>query len=574
MKKPLKVLIAVFLIFALLAVGYWFFFHARLDLTTGLLTHGGDTLLEHGYGTAALRCYRWANALDSKNSTLALKLADAYRKLGNYTKTESVLVHAIYDAPDDSRLYQMLSQVYVEQDKLLDAQQMLDGIANEKVRAELTPRRPAAPVISPAGGYYRDYIHVEVSTADADVVCYCTMDGRYPTVRSDAYTEELVLPGGETTVQAIAVNAEGLVSSVVQTSYTVSGVVEPVHFSDDVLRQTVQELLNRGNRTIRTNDLWGIEELTLPEGLTDTKDLSLFTGLSKLVGRNLGDLDYSFLRDLPELRYLELDSCSVSTETLMQIGACSKLEVLILANCGLSKVEPLSTLAGIRILDLSDNSINSITPLTNLATLDELYLGHNALTALPTLRGLRSLRILDLSYNALDYVGSLSACATLERLNLAHNQLTSVSPVGALTELIWFNGSSNQVLDVSALSACTKLEGFVMTDNKLTNIDFLSACGGIQEVVIDYNDVEAVPEFQQDCPLETFSAAHNFLADLSGLAGLPKLSYVNADYNNIRDISVLKTCPALAQVNVFGTYITSGGVLADKGVVVNFKPDF
>ena len=574
MKKPVKILIAVFLILALLAAGYWFFFHARADLTTSLLERGGDSLLARGHEAAALRCYRWANTLDSKNPALALKLADAYRKTGNYTKTESVLVHAIYDTPDDSRLYLTLSQVYVEQDKLLDAQQMLDGIANEKVRAELTPRRPAAPVISPEGGYYRDYIHVEVSTPDADAVCYCTMDGRYPTVSSDAYTEELVLPGGETTVQAIAVNEEGLVSSVAQTSYTVSGVVETVHFSDDALRQTVQELLNRGNRTIRTNDLWEIEELTLPEGLTDTQDLSLFTGLTKLVGRNLGELDYSFLRDLPELRYLELDRCGVSTETLMQIGACPKLEVLILANCGLSKVEPLSTLEGIRILDLSDNSINSITPLANLATLDELYLGHNALTALPTFRGLRALRILDLSYNSLDYVGSLSACTTLERLNLEHNRLTSLSPIGSLTELVWFNGSSNQVLDVSALAACTKLEGFVMTDNKLTNIDFLSACGGIQEVVIDYNDVEAVPAFQPDCPLETFSAAHNFLADLSGLAGLPKLSYVNADYNNIRDISVLKSCPALAQVNVYGTYITSGGVLADKGVVVNFKPDF
>lgn len=574
MKKPVKILISLFLILALLAAGYWFFFQARVDVTTGLLEGAADTLLEHGHESAALRCYRWANSLDGKNTELALKLADAYRRNGNYTKTESVLVHAIYDAPDDSRLYLKLSQVYVEQDKLLDAQQMLDGIANEKVRDELAPRRPAAPEISPAAGFYKEYIHVEVSTPDADVSCYCTMDGRYPTMGTDAYVEAMTLPGGETTVQAIAVNAEGLVSPVSTASYTVSGVVETVHFSDDVLRQTVQELLNRGNRTIRTNDLWDMEELTLPEGLTDTRDLSLFTGLTKLTGRNLGELDYSFLRDLPELRYLELDNCSVSTETLTQIGACQKLEVLILANCGLSNLGPLSTLEGLRILDLSDNSISSITPLADLATLDELYLGHNALTVLPSFRGLKTLRILDLSYNSLDYVGSLSTCTTLERLNLEHNRLTSVSPVGALTELVWFNGSGNLVTDVGALAACTKLEGFVMTDNKLTNVDFLSACGGIQEVLIDYNDVEAVPAFQRDCPLESFSAAHNFLADLSGLAGLPKLSYVNADYNNIRDISVLKDCPALAQVNVYGTYIRSGGVLADKGVVVNFKPDF
>ena len=74
--------------------------------------------------------------------------------------------------------------------------------------------------------------------------------------------------------------------------------------------------------------------------------------------------------------------------------------------------------------------------------------------------------------------------------------------------------------------------------------------------------------------MERFSAAHNFLEDLSGLAGLPSLGYVNADYNNIRDISVLKTCPVLAQVNVYGTYIHSGGVLAEQGVQVFFTPAF
>jgi Leucine-rich repeat (LRR) protein len=103
-------------------------------------------------------------------------------------------------------------------------------------------------------------------------------------------------------------------------------------------------------------------------------------------------------------------------------------------------------------------------------------------------------------------------------------------------------------------------------------VEFLSACPGIREVNIDYNDVVTVPAFPEDCPLETFSAAHNFLEDLSGLAGLAHLTIVNADYNNIRDISVLKSCPALAQVNVYGTYIRSGGVLADNGVVVNFTP--
>ena len=574
MKKTLKIVLPFLLVFALLITGYWFFFRYRVDLTTGLLRKAAESQLEGGHYGMAIRCFRWANSLDPQDADLALRLAEAYEKSGNYTKTESTLVHAIYHAPDDVRLYLALSRVYVAQDKLLDAQQMLDNIANQEVLSKLQAQRPAPPVISPEEGFYSDYIDVSIAEADPDAVCYFTVDGTYPSSSTDAYAGPITLPGGETNLCAVAVGKDGLVSSAVYSSFTVAGVIEDVTFHDDALLTATQELLHRGNRTIRTDDLWSIETFTLPEGIVNTEDLSRFTGLNKLVGYDLGELDYSFLACMPELRYLELENCVVTADTLNQIAACPKLEVLILANCGLSNVDALGSLTSLRVLDLSDNSIGSINSLVSLAALDELYLGHNALKNIPVLRGFQSLRILDLSYNALTYVGGVSACTTLERLNLSHNRLTAVTPVSALTELVWFNGSNNAVTDVTPLAPCTKLESFLMTDNKLTNVDFLSGCAAIREVNIDYNDVEAVPAFQAECPLETFSAAHNFLEDLSGLSGLQQLTDVNADYNNIRDISMLVSCPALQQVNVYGTYIRSGGALEKKGVVVNFTPGF
>ena len=574
MKKTLRNVLPFLLIFALLAAGYWFFFQYRVDLTTGLLRKAAESQMEGGHYGMAIRCFRWANSLNPQDAGLALELAEAYQKSGNYTKTESTLVHAIYDAPDDVRLYMALSGVYVEQDKLLDAQQMLDNIANPEVRATLQAQRPAVPVITPEEGFYSDYIEVSITEEDPDAVCYYTVDGTYPSRAADAYTGPFTLPGGETAICAVAVGKDGLVSSAAGGRYTVAGVIEDVTFHDEALLTATQELLHRGNRTIRTDDLWSIETFTLPEGIVNTEDLNRYTGMDKLVGYDLGELDYSFLASMPELRYLELDSCVVTSETLTQIAACPKLEVLILANCGLSNVDALKDLQTLRVLDLSENSIGSIDGLTTLAALDELYLGHNALTRIPYLRGLKTLRILDLSYNALDYVGGVSGCPTIERLNLSHNRLSAVTPVSALKELVWFNGSNNDVTDVAPLAPCTRLESFIMTNNKLTNVDFLSGCAAIREVNIDYNDVEAVPAFQAECPLETFSAAHNFLADLSGLAGLQKLTFVNADYNNIRDISMLTACPALQVVNVYGTYIRSGGTLAEKGVAVNFTPGF
>ena len=454
MKKILKIVLPILLVLVLLAAGWWFFFRARVDLTTDLLRQFAEGQLEDGHYDSAIRFFGWANSLTPEDAELAMELAEAYRQSGNFTKTESVLVHAIYENPEDVRLYRMLSRVYVEQDKLLDAQQMLDNIANETVRESLSAERPTAPEFSPAGSFYSEYITVELSAPGA-AACFVTDDGSYPTVAEDRWTGAITLSGGETTLCAVAVSSDGLVSPATYARYTVTGVVEDVEFRDEVLLAAVQELLHKGGRTLRTDELWGIEDFGLPEGLTDSSDLKYFTGMTKLTGANLGELDYSFLASMPELRYLELESCLLSQENLKQIAACQKLEVLILAGCGLTDVESLRGLSTLRVLDLSDNSIADISPLMGMETLDELYLGHNALTMVPSLRGLSRLRILDLSFNAIDYTGGVSTCTTLERLNLSHNSLKSAVSISALKELVWLNLSYNEIVDVSSLAACT-----------------------------------------------------------------------------------------------------------------------
>lgn len=63
-----------------------------------------------------------------KDADLAIRLADAYKKSGNYTKAEYTLVSAITQIPDSVQLYVALSKTYVEQDKLLDAETMLGRI--------------------------------------------------------------------------------------------------------------------------------------------------------------------------------------------------------------------------------------------------------------------------------------------------------------------------------------------------------------------------------------------------------------------------------------------------------------
>lgn len=60
---------------------------------------------------------------------------------GSYTRAERTLVEAIRTAPSE-QLYRRLSATYVAQDKLLDAQQMLDSITDPAIRASLEAARP------------------------------------------------------------------------------------------------------------------------------------------------------------------------------------------------------------------------------------------------------------------------------------------------------------------------------------------------------------------------------------------------------------------------------------------------
>lgn len=69
-----------------------------------------------------------------------LALADACLADGSYTRAERTLVEAIRTAPSE-QLYRRLSATYVAQDKLLDAQQMLDSITDRPFAPRW--RRPA-----------------------------------------------------------------------------------------------------------------------------------------------------------------------------------------------------------------------------------------------------------------------------------------------------------------------------------------------------------------------------------------------------------------------------------------------
>ena len=554
MKRVLKIVIPLVVVLALLGTAAWFFLSFRADLTAGFLRGQAAKMVERERYSRAVTYYNWAWQLDPENQEIPLALAEAYAGSGNYTKAEYTLVRAISARPQDVDLYVALCQVYVAQDKLLDAVQMLDRTSDAEVKAALDELRPAAPVLSPENGYYTEYI--EVTADGGGNAVYLSIDGDYPSMEDDAYTGPVTLPGGETMVMAVAVDENQMVSQAVQNGYTIGGVVEPVTLNDPAIDAAVREQLGMtAGETLMTDDLWSIAELTLPDTVADLADLSHFTGLTTLTIQNVSGLDFSVLSQLTSLQTLDLSGCTISTGSLDAIAGLTGLRVLRLNNCALTDINALSQLTALTELQLANNSLTDIGVTSLMLDLETVTLTNNPVTSIAGLSACTKLKSLDISGCSVTSIASLSGKTALETLLAGNNQIADLSPLEGCTALSVLEAPYNLVSDISVLAQLPALTRFVGNNNQITAVpDFDEETSKLQYIQLDYNEV----------------------ADLAGLQGIDSLNYVYADYNQVETILPLKNNINLIQVNVWDNPIPEEEVksLQENSIIVNYNPNY
>lgn len=564
MKKALIILLVLLLLGGLIFGLLHFFWTA--DNFASL----GDSAMEDGKYARAVKRYETAVELDPQTPEYVLKLADACIADGSYTKAERSLVNAIRTAPS-TELYCKLASVYVAQDKLLDAQKMLDSITDPAIRAELDAMRPAAPVFSHEGGEYAEYIDLGISGGGT---IYYSLTEQYPSTATEAYSAPISLQAGSTHVSAIAVGTNSLVSPLVEADYLIVGVVEEVSFASAELESYVRDTLYIARtEPVMTDDLWTITELTVPDTVTNYSDLRYFTNLTSLTLHSSAVEDFSFLTYMTMLQTLDLSGCILPSDALDYVGALSDLTTLNLSSCGLSNIQPLSSLTELTALDLSGNSISDIAVLAALPKLTVLNLQSNAVSSLSALKGASALTELNISENDISDLSPLTGCTKIETLHAAENRISSVSALSSMKQLTTFTASKNAIADASTLSVCTKLTHLELADNQLTSLDALSALVNLTYLDISHNEITALPALEATAHLQQFYASYNQLEDISMLKGLPELTYVDVDYNEgIEDIECLVSCPLLVQVDAFGTKVKEIATLTQMGVIVNYNP--
>ena len=571
MKKAFKIIIPILLILAVLGSTAWYLLVYDSAFTQELLLNQARRFEENGNHSAAVWVYNLAYSHSGEDGNVAIELANQFKSIGNYTKAEYTLSNAIADG-GSTELYIELCKTYVEQDKLLDAVRMLDNVDDPAIKAELDAMRPAAPVADLDSGFYNEYISVWFETDEGTL--YVTTDGTYPSIEDDPHTGAVTLPAGETTVYALTVADNGLVSPVTIKTYTIVGVIESVSFADPAIEAQVRGMLNFGEETvIYTSDLWTITEFSVPEDATIYNDLAGMINLKSLSIPNAKSADFSFLSSLQSLEALEISNIRLNSEALTAIAAPVALKSLSLTNCSISSIAELANLQNLVSLNLNNNSIRDLSPLANMHQLVELYMQYNAVNNIGIVSSLPSLKILDLSYNSLSSIATIGTCVTLEQLDVTHNKLTDITAVGNLKKLTHFAAAENNLSDVSALSVCTGLTDLDISDNTVADISLLSSLTNLMYFDFSNNFVATLPAFPVDCALVTIDGSYNLISSVEELRDLYNLNNVNLDYNTeIESIDALEGCPALVQVDVYGTKVTEISALTARSIIVHFDP--
>lgn len=570
MKKFIKILVPILLTVIVLTSIGWYLFKYDRGFTQDFLLQRARVSDERGNHRISTFYYNLAYRLSGEDESVAIELANQFKSAKNYTKAEYTLSNAIADG-GSAELYIALCKTYVEQDKLLDAVNMLDNITDPSIKSKLEAMRPRAPEATPGDGYYNEYIDVTLSS---DATIYWSIAPQYPSIHDEPYHTPISIAGGETTIYALAINDIGLVSSVRTLGYTVAGVIEEVTISDPGLNTLVREQLNVSEEYVLfSNQLWNVTDLTITEDVADLSDLTLLPFLETLTIEQGSYKNMTVISSLSNLHTLNVDGVTLSSDDLVAIASLPELTSLSVTRCNLSTVQDLSGAVSLKHLDLSNNTIRDLEPLSSMSELSYLNISHNAVTQLSTLTGAANLTELDLSYNSVFSTAALSGCKKLEVLNLDYNSLTALEEIEQLTALRSLSASHNQITSIPDFSALTALTDLNVSYNTITDITLLASVNSLQNLNFSHNQVSVLPTFTAESKLTSIDGSGNLLTSLDPLVVLTQINYVLMDDNKgITTIASLGACYSLVEVRVLGTAVTDPEPLKSMNVLVHYTP--
>ena len=219
-------------------------------------------------------------------------------------------------------------------------------------------------------------------------------------------------------------------------------------------------------------------------------------------------------------------------------GDMARMTGLYIRDADIKHLDGLEYAINLRRVYFPQNSITDVSPLSQIDSLTDIDLADNRIVDVTPLAKIKGLQTLSLSKNDIDDFSVLTDLEQLRHINLSYNRrISDFTPIGSFASLKYVSLSGNVGL------------------SELTP-EIIRALDGLHEIVLSQNQIADITPLATLTNLVWVDLSENKFSDVSPLASLPKLYRINLDGTKVSDISPLAGLPRLRGLRVSRTAIS------------------
>lgn len=222
-RKRRNLLITLFLLLALIVAGVWLVYQ---NSYTSMINKGYQAIQSGDY-TSAENYFDRAVRKDESRPDAYEGYAEIYIDQNDLESAENVFLSAIKKQTINEKLYQAAINFYMETEQPAKVSALLEDCEDQNVLDSVSDYISLAPTFAPEEGTYNEVQEITLSSETGGDIYYTT-DGTDPTAETGTKYGEpiLIQTEGEFEIRAIAVNANGIPSTVSSAVYTIEFPIE------------------------------------------------------------------------------------------------------------------------------------------------------------------------------------------------------------------------------------------------------------------------------------------------------------------------------------------------------------
>ena len=222
---------------------------------------------------------------------------------------------------------------------------------------------------------------------------------------------------------------------------------------------------------------------------------------------------------------------SVDLDDIKNIASIETLDLS--GNTFIQNVEPLTQLAGLRVLNLANTQITDISPIRNLTELIDLNLANVALQDITPLKYADKLVSLNLAGTEVSDIAILERMTKLERLDLSGTPVSDFHPLNYLVSIKYLNLEATQIANLAPIDSLQTLTELNASRTLVENVSPLKDLRSLTILDLDSTRVSYTKPLSGLQALKILRMNFTLLSDLHAFEDLPSIERIYCDQTSI-----------------------------------------